>query len=114
MSKPSIRAQIAEGKEGGTYRSEIRDEPLIADASDHAEKLSDLPDEHMADILPTLKKLAIATVSLLTQLLDIGYQLISQGAENYNILQVSRRRVWSSELGADTSRITADQLIKSV
>lgn len=33
-----------------------------ANLIDHAEKLSDLPDEHMADILPTLKKLAIATV----------------------------------------------------
>ena len=32
---------------------------------DHAEKLNDLPDEHMADILPTLKKLAIATASSL-------------------------------------------------
>lgn len=30
---------------------------------DHAEKLTDLPDEHMAEILPALKKLAKASVS---------------------------------------------------
>mgnify|MGYP007001965612 FL=1 len=29
---------------------------------DHAEKLTDLPDEQMADILPTCRKLAKATV----------------------------------------------------
>jgi hypothetical protein len=33
------------------------------DNPDHAAKLTDLPDEQMNDILPTLKKLAIATVS---------------------------------------------------
>jgi diadenosine tetraphosphate (Ap4A) HIT family hydrolase len=33
---------------------------------DHAEKLTDLPDEQMADILPTCKKLAAATVSRTT------------------------------------------------
>ncbi|WVQ71322.1 hypothetical protein IAR50_000850 [Cryptococcus sp. DSM 104548] len=36
----------------------------------HAAKLADLPDDQMSEILPALKKLAIAT-----------------GAENYNILQ---------------------------
>jgi hypothetical protein len=34
-----------------------------ADIIDHAEKLTDLPDEHMAEILPALKKLAAASVS---------------------------------------------------
>jgi hypothetical protein len=32
---------------------------------DHAEKLTDLPDEHMNEILPALKKLAAASVCLL-------------------------------------------------
>ncbi|KAL1405204.1 Adenosine 5'-monophosphoramidase [Vanrija albida] len=40
----------------------------------HAAKLTDLPDDQMADILPALKKLAKAT-----------------GAENYNILQNNGR-----------------------
>ncbi|ODO07625.1 hydrolase [Cryptococcus wingfieldii CBS 7118] len=40
----------------------------------HAAKLSDLPDDQMSEILPALKKLAIAT-----------------GAENYNILQNNGR-----------------------
>ncbi|KAK8865595.1 hypothetical protein IAR55_000739 [Kwoniella newhampshirensis] len=40
----------------------------------HAAKLTDLPDDQMADILPTIKKLAAAT-----------------GAENYNILQNNGR-----------------------
>jgi hypothetical protein len=31
---------------------------------DHAAKLSDLPDEEMADILPSLKKIAVASVCL--------------------------------------------------
>jgi hypothetical protein len=39
---------------------------------DHAEKLHQLPDEYLADVLPIAKKIAVA-----------------QGAENYNILQVS-------------------------
>lgn len=39
--------------------------------SDHAAKLTDLPDDQMGDILPMAKKLAQAS-----------------GAENYNILQV--------------------------
>ena len=38
---------------------------------DHAEKLHQLPDEHLADLLPIAKKIAVA-----------------QGAENYNVLQV--------------------------
>lgn len=38
---------------------------------DHAEKLHELPDEYLADMLPIAKKIAVA-----------------QGAENYNILQV--------------------------
>jgi hypothetical protein len=38
---------------------------------DHAEKLHQLPDEYLTDILPIAKKIAVA-----------------QGAENYNILQV--------------------------
>ncbi|KAK6907679.1 hypothetical protein I203_101677 [Kwoniella mangroviensis CBS 8507] len=40
----------------------------------HAAKLSDLPDDQTKDIIPALKKLAIAT-----------------GAENYNILQNNGR-----------------------
>ncbi|WVQ85733.1 hypothetical protein IAT38_007900 [Cryptococcus sp. DSM 104549] len=40
----------------------------------HAEKLTDLPDDQMADILPTCRKLAVAT-----------------GAENFNILQNNGR-----------------------
>ncbi|KAJ4387936.1 Adenosine 5'-monophosphoramidase [Gnomoniopsis smithogilvyi] len=36
----------------------------------HGEKLSDIPDEHLTELLPIAKKIAIAT-----------------GAENYNILQ---------------------------
>jgi hypothetical protein len=36
---------------------------ITIDNLDHAAKLTDLPDEQMNDILPTLKKLAIATVS---------------------------------------------------
>ena len=39
---------------------------------DHAEKLHQLPDEYLADAMPIAKKIAVA-----------------QGAENYNILQVS-------------------------
>jgi len=39
---------------------------------DHAEKLHQLPDEYLADAMPIAKKVAVA-----------------QGAENYNILQVS-------------------------
>jgi hypothetical protein len=38
---------------------------------DHAEKLHQLPDEYLADMLPIAKKIAVA-----------------QGAEDYNILQV--------------------------
>lgn len=38
---------------------------------DHGAKLHDIPDEHLAEILKTLKKIAVA-----------------QGVENYNILQV--------------------------
>jgi hypothetical protein len=38
---------------------------------DHAEKLHQLPDEYLVDMLPIAKKIAVA-----------------QGAENYNILQV--------------------------
>ena len=45
---------------------------MIFDAVvDHAEKLHQLPDEYLADMLPIAKKIAVA-----------------QGAENYNILQV--------------------------
>lgn len=33
--------------------------------TDHAEKLTDLPDDQMADILPTCRKLAKATVRTL-------------------------------------------------
>ncbi|KAF8495178.1 HIT-like protein [Russula emetica] len=40
----------------------------------HAEKLHQLPDEYLADILPIAKKIAVA-----------------QGAENYNILQNNGR-----------------------
>lgn len=43
---------------------------------DHAAKLHDVPDEHLGEILRTLKKIAVA-----------------QSVENYNILQVSRRRL---------------------
>lgn len=39
-----------------------------ADILDHAEKLTDLPDEHMSEILPALKKLAAASVRHLTSL----------------------------------------------
>lgn len=39
---------------------------------DHAEKLHQVPDEYLADMLPIAKKIAVA-----------------QGAEDYNILQVS-------------------------
>jgi hypothetical protein len=42
--------------------------------SDHAEKLHDLPDEWMTDILPIAKKIAIA-----------------QGFDDYNILQNNGR-----------------------
>lgn len=38
---------------------------------DHAEKLHELPDEYLADMLPIAKKIAVA-----------------QGVENYNVLQV--------------------------
>ena len=59
---------------------------------DHAEKLHELPDEYLADVLPLAKKIAVA-----------------QGVENYNILQVGavfltcppRRRIfcsWSNDL----------------
>lgn len=40
-------------------------------AADHAEKLHELPDESLVDLLPIAKKIAIAV-----------------GSENYNILQV--------------------------
>lgn len=39
-----------------------------ADILDHAEKLTDLPDEHMSEILPSLKKLAAASVRRLISL----------------------------------------------
>ena len=39
---------------------------------DHAAKLSDLPDEEMADILPALKKIAVASVSQLVNELTAG------------------------------------------
>lgn len=39
--------------------------------TDHAAKMHELPDEHLGEILATLKKIAVA-----------------QGVENYNILQV--------------------------
>ena len=39
-----------------------------ADILDHAEKLTDLPDEHMSEILPALKKLAVASVRHLISL----------------------------------------------
>jgi hypothetical protein len=39
--------------------------------TDHAEKLHQLPDEYLADMMPIAKKIAVA-----------------QGAENYNVLQV--------------------------
>lgn len=52
---------------------------------DHAEKLHQLPDEHLADLLPIAKKIAVA-----------------QGAENYNVLQVgtllSCRPTWTDDL----------------
>ena len=38
---------------------------------DHAEKMHELPDEYLADMLPIAKKIAVA-----------------QGVEDYNILQV--------------------------
>src|ERR1700677_434057 len=38
---------------------------------DHAEKLHELPDEYLVDVMPIAKKIALA-----------------QGLENYNILQV--------------------------
>lgn len=40
--------------------------------TDHGAKLHDLPDEHLAELLPIVKRIAIAV-----------------GAENYNVLQVS-------------------------
>ena len=39
---------------------------------DHSEKMHELPDEHLADVMPIAKQIALA-----------------QGVENYNILQVS-------------------------
>lgn len=45
--------------------------------TDHAPKLHDVPDEHLGEILATLKKIAVA-----------------QGVENYNILQVSRTLIF--------------------
>ena len=48
---------------------------------DHGRTLVDLPDEYLADIGPVLKKVAHAT-----------------GAEQYNILQVSRIAISSTPL----------------
>jgi diadenosine tetraphosphate (Ap4A) HIT family hydrolase len=42
---------------------------------DHSEKMHEVPDEYLQEILPLAKKVAIAI-----------------GAENYNILQVNRRQ----------------------
>lgn len=53
---------------------------------DHAEKLTDLPDDQTADIIPSCRKLAAAVVSALRSCcMDLSDY---QGAENYNILQV--------------------------
>lgn len=54
--------------------------------TDHAEKLTDLPDDQMADILPALKKLAKASVSC--NACRPRNTADEQGSENYNILQV--------------------------
>lgn len=67
----------------------------------HAAKLHELPDDHLAELLPVAKKLAIAT-----------------GAENYNILQnngrpahqVSKRRARESKKPAvEMSKDTIDR-----
>lgn len=42
--------------------------PLLTQLTDHAAKLTDLPDDQMGDILPALKKLAKATVCLQRQI----------------------------------------------
>lgn len=62
-SSPSVRATPSRPQTTHTHAL-----PL----ADHAAKLHDLPDEHLGEILATLKKIAVA-----------------QGVENYNILQVS-------------------------
>lgn len=42
------------------------------DLTDHGAKLHDLPDEHLTELLPVVKKIAVAV-----------------GAQDYNVLQVS-------------------------
>ena len=49
-----------------------RGEDWLRIIEDHAEKLTDLPDEYLRDIGPVIKKIALAT-----------------GVEQYNIIQVS-------------------------
>jgi hypothetical protein len=44
---------------------------MIYHCPDHGEKLHDVPDEYLTDVIPVAKKIAIAA-----------------GFENYNILQV--------------------------
>ncbi|KAG5654316.1 hypothetical protein H0H81_004735 [Sphagnurus paluster] len=52
----------------------VRNQLLLKRRSDHAEKMHQLPDEYLADVMPIAKKIAIA-----------------QGVENYNILQNNGR-----------------------
>lgn len=56
---------------------------------DHAAKLHELPDEHLAELLPIVKRIAVAV-----------------GAENYNVLQV-RLAPLRAPVTADTHRTTA-------
>jgi hypothetical protein len=55
----------------GSLLYRLFDVSVLNGLIDHAEKLHQLPDEYLADMLPIAKKIAVA-----------------QGAENYNILQV--------------------------
>jgi hypothetical protein len=55
----------------GSLLYRLFDVTVLNGLVDHAEKLHQLPDEYLADMLPIAKKIAVA-----------------QGAENYNVLQV--------------------------
>lgn len=48
---------------------------LESDVSDHAATLSDLPDDQMKDILPALKKIAVASVSLGRNAVTLPYKV---------------------------------------
>ena len=51
-------------RDGREAKMEMLQQADLVSITDHAAKLSDLPEEHMADILPACKKLATATVSV--------------------------------------------------